>query len=249
MNKYLNFQDIVAKSVVLLGIALMILTRSASGAGVTILTHGFQSSQRKVIWLDSMESVVQSQWIDALSLAPEGNTGLIMFDEIDGNFFPSIKAWPTAVGGSNAAEITVVLNWSAVAGIFTPIEETRSDSSSNNSEKIFSTTEVANSIVNLFTQPQLGLPPLVQLPIHLVGHSRGGSLVSELARLFGERGIWVDQMTTLDPHPLIFTDADPLVYENVLFADNYYQDNSTIFVPDGRPIAGAYNRLLGQTEL
>ena len=87
--------------------------------------------------------------------------------------------------------------------------------------------------------------PLAELPIHLIGHSRGGSLVYALAGLLGEKGVWVDQVTTLDPHPLIIPgdlgnpdcgggpyDSIPLVYENILFADNYYQANgNSIFDP------------------
>ena len=50
--------------------------------------------------------------------------------------------------------------------------------------------------------PEMGGRPLAQLPLHLIGHSRGGSVVTEMARLLGAQGVWVDQVTTLDPRPV-----------------------------------------------
>lgn len=89
--------------------------------------------------------------------------------------------------------------------------------------------------------------PLCELPVHLIGHSRGGSVVSEISRLLGNRGIWVDQQTTLDPHPVNndgnnsadfpywgspdFSDASVRVYENTVFADNYWENTWTWFLP------------------
>ena len=78
-------------------------------------------------------------------------------------------------------------------------------------------------------------------------------MVTEIARLLGQNGIWVDQVTTLDPHPLP-TDAhdpnDPIgfngdldiyhvqTFTNVLFADNYYEQNSLVH---GAQVTGAFN--------
>jgi len=91
---------------------------------------------------------------------------------------------------------------------------------------------------------------LSELPIHLIGHSRGGGMIFEIARLLGLQGIEVEQVTALDPHPLTAADPQPItgnimdtpikLYENILFVDNYYQN---IAAPKGQYLTGAYNRL------
>jgi hypothetical protein len=82
-------------------------------------------------------------------------------------------------------------------------------------------------------------------------------MMCEITRLLGAQGVWVDQLTTLDPHPLnndgfddtllTFTvDAPARVYSNVLFADDYYQQNASILGidPSGEALSGAYTRRL-----
>src|SRR5207249_3843022 len=87
---------------------------------------------------------------------------------------------------------------------------------------------------------------LTELTLHLFGHSRGVSVIEELARLLGAQGVWVDQVTTLDPRPVSqFGDPSMKNYANILFADNYWQNmGDGLFVPNGQAIAGAYNRQL-----
>lgn len=83
------------------------------------------------------------------------------------------------------------------------------------------------------------------LPLHLVGHSRGASVVTEMARIFGEQGIWVDQVTSLDPVPLGGNgDAAVRAWQNVLYMDNYWQNEGGFFTPKGSAISGSYNRQL-----
>jgi hypothetical protein len=103
---------------------------------------------------------------------------------------------------------------------------------------IASNAAVAPLATNLI--PDLARRPLAESPWHLVGHSRGASVMAELARILGAQGIWVDHLTTLDPYPLGL-DSDPAMvnHANFLFADNYWQNTS---FPNGQPLAGAYNR-------
>jgi len=86
---------------------------------------------------------------------------------------------------------------------------------------------------------------LAEIPIHLIGHSRGCSLNAKIALNLAVRGVLVDQVTTLDPHPVrpvLGNDLIPVTYINVLFADNYYRTGLT----SGESIAGATNANLSE---
>lgn len=83
------------------------------------------------------------------------------------------------------------------------------------------------------------------IDLHLIGHSRGAVVNSEVVRLLkgwsGKDWLGYVQVTTLDPHPdkLIYLDPEPMDYDIVNFADNYYQQGGR--GPDGRSIEGALN--------
>ncbi|MEK6729394.1 MAG: hypothetical protein AABY76_05155, partial [Planctomycetota bacterium] len=85
----------------------------------------------------------------------------------------------------------------------------------------------------------------LQVPIHLIGHSRGASVNSRLAYDLGGYGIWVDHFTTLDPQPVTtFGDFKVEAWKNVLFADNNYRRKDTSAPPWGDHVAGTYERKL-----
>jgi hypothetical protein len=204
------------------------------GAGVTIITHGFSGNADG--WILGMAGKVPDYYRFA-------GTNVICYEmtvTYSGNFSVSSRK----VAGGHPTndfnpEIIIKLDWGALAGFFNQ----------------FDTYEVAAAVVPSLIQtnfiPELGGRALAELPIHLVGHSRGGSLVCEMARLLGTNGIWVDHLTTLDPHPvnengntdpLVVSDAPLGVYENVLFADNYYQEFGGY--PHGQFMSNSYNRRL-----
>ena len=112
-----------------------------------------------------------------------------------------------------------------------------------------STGWLAQILMTSLMDHQSELPDPGRHPIHLIGHSRGASLVCEMAALFGQQGIFVDQVTTLDPHPLTTDDPQPPLrpavedaavrrHPCIRFMDNYWQD---IAYPRGQAVSGAFN--------
>lgn len=224
----------------LLGLVVLIttlLTRSAYPAGVTVITHGFSGNVDG--WVLGMAQRMPSY-------PTFSGTNVICYEMLVVENGSIVVTSSKLAGGHPTndpnAEIVIKLDWGALAGFFAQ----------------YDTYEVAAAVVPKFLQTnfiaELGGRALAELPIHLIGHSRGGSLVCEMARLLGMRGVWVDHVTTLDPHPVnqdgnvdpfSVSDAPLRIYENVLFADNYYQTFGGY--PGGQFMPSSYNR--GLTNL
>lgn len=98
------------------------------------------------------------------------------------------------------------------------------------------------------------------LDLHFIGHSRGGVLNSLVAKRFDRyfSELTIDHVTTLDAHPASlmndpgYVSDNPSInsrvftYDNVRFADNYYQSDGSYepLIPpdfDGVIVNGAYN--------
>ncbi len=89
-------------------------------------------------------------------------------------------------------------------------------------------------------------------PLHFIGHSRGCSVISETIQRLGAHGINVHYATSLDPHDFdedlvpdddVFHDPATQVWNNVHYADNFWQDydgpggiGCVIPNPDGRSL-------------
>ena len=198
-----------------------------SGAGVTIIVHGWDPDGNQPAWMDAMADAI---------IQKSGGHGQIGTMTVSGSLTVTYDPWNFDWSNQHSGELVVLINWTAAA---------------NHLTTEIAAQEVAAAVVPGIYEGQNGQPPLSELPIHLIGHSRGGGMVYELARLLSEQGIDVDQVTALDPHPLTANDPQPIfgnatidtpvkIYENVLFADNYWQD---IEFPTGSTVNGAYNRL------
>ena len=200
-------------------------------AGLTIVTHGLQSNGVLPQWVDRMAEAVDRR-IEPQSANLWTDVALYRMRMTQTDGVVSVQSFARASGpppsASRSGEAVLVLDWASISGIGGP-----------------SVTPVAQAAVNelLVAGSSLGFGVrAVALPVHVIGHSRGAALCAEIARFLGQNGVWVDQLTTLDPYPF---GGDPgpsmsaNVYDNVVFADNYYETSD--FFVHGGPVAGAHN--------
>lgn len=204
-----------------------------AGAGVTIIAHGWNPDASQPAWMQEMAKAI---------IKRSGGNGSICEIKVTGsnkNLLAICSNWNLNLTNSSSGEIVVLIDWSSVA---------------NHLISGVTVQAVAEVIAPRIYESQNLQPALSELPIHLIGHSRGGALIFELARLLGLQGIEVEHVTAIDPHPLTSSDPQGLlspfgpgqttdtpirVYENILFVDNYWQ---SISYPKGQYILGAYNR-------
>ena len=206
-------------------------------AGVTILTHGYNGDITG--WVATAAADIQARAggksassIYTMSVTAAGR-GLTV-----SSFVPDSgqKNYRQTTGG----EVIIKLDWSTV------------------SDGRVTTQDVADEVSDFLQFGKDSSPKLAELPIHLIGHSRGASLMSALSQDLGQAGVWVDQLTSLDPHPVDgvndffgadFGDAKMASYDNVAFADDYWRTDGDAnnFDFDGEPVVGAHQGNLNST--
>jgi len=193
-------------------------------AGVTLVAHG-QADGGLAPWVTGMADVIEDR------IGPGVTRALMTIDNNSGPITATLSVSGADPLASATGEIVIAVDWTDLAGgLFFPSNDT---------------VEVAEAMVSAMLNPG-ALPgfghALAELPIHLIGHSRGASLMSEVARRLGDVGVWVEHLTLQDPYPHpLGSDASVGVPENVVFADNIYQSDGFV---SGDPVAGAVNRSL-----
>ena len=171
--------------------------------GTTIITHGHFGNATG--WVDAMANEVRSRVPPSLSTA---EYTLSLFGDtpatISGySFFQGSKDSSATVHTATSGESILKIDWSALAdaslGLIDPDESTR---------------YVGQYVANLLLGG-LGID-LLSGPLHLIGHSRGASVNTAIAQVFAQHNIWIDQFTTLDPHPVDGIGGDDLADWNDL---------------------------------
>jgi hypothetical protein len=195
-------------------------------AGVTVLIHGHQGTIHD--WITSAADAIAKR-------AGESQTSqyVMKVGKVSGDL--AVKSITLEHGPglreSTSGEVVIKLDWTDL----------------DNGD--YSTTEVGEAVAQYLLESHGPLPALASLPIHLIGHSRGGSMVSAISRYLGGAGVWVDQNTFLDPVAVEdffgfgYDDLPLRVYSNVIFADDYWRDDGSPFDadPDGKEVDGAHN--------
>ncbi|MBC7783107.1 MAG: hypothetical protein H7144_04645 [Burkholderiales bacterium] len=219
-------------------------------AGVTIIAHGFNSGAAFGSWVDvTADEIIKRAGGDfaaseyTLTISDSLSTPITA--TLTRDLFSPI---PTS---TSSGEIVIKLDWSDLDGGISSAISTP-------------TATVADVAADFILKSSLE-SFLLSSPIHLIGHSRGASLMTRIAEKFGQRGLWVDHFTSLDPHPVDrmrdpidpiskqpydFGDSPINVWRNVRFADNYWRTQGDLSLDfTGEPVATALNWQLDEGTL
>ena len=224
----------------------------SNGSGVTLITHGHLGDTSEGGYVRAMgEAVIQRAAVtDSSAAATEiqiivGTSDNINVEVLSAEILPgsSVPLSDT----NHSGEILVYLDWGQAQAMIDAYDP-------------WNTNHVSAAVIPYLTGESsiAGLDvALSELPFHLLGHSRGGSLVGALAKDLGETGVFVDQVTYLDPHPLLPGDYDvwtTTVSQNVLYADSVWREDGLIGFEeywdfDGEHISGSTNVELSEDLL
>lgn len=219
----------------------LMVSSDVLGGGATLITHGYLHKVED--WVVPMGLAAARHPRRLHEFGPDGATVYVLKFNPDRTLRATYLRGPAPLG-NRSGDVILLLDWNPYSGDLNP----------------FSPAAENTPVIGPIVAEQLLLPNLLpgfpgsvtRLPLHLVGFSRGGSLVCEIAKRLGEHQVVVDHLTLIDPHasnndgfkdPLPMVDGTVVagVYENVLFADCVYQ---TVLFPTGSSARGAYVRSL-----
>ena len=209
----------------------------------TVIVHGF-SPAGKGAWVQAMSTAV---------IARTAGIGTVY------RYQDELAAWTRVpgIGNGSAEHIVLIFNWDADSG--GADEGPNLGYAQAAGDALYATLRDAT-----YATVSSGPTDLVAgRASHFIGHSRGACVNSEAILRLGIAGIAVDQMTTLDPHPVNGTldarynlnwgDPVPQRWSNVAWADNYWRADGGGLVNgldfDGMPLNSVFNVQLAESAL
>ncbi len=210
------------------GITVEPSARDPVTTGITTLLHGFKLSGGGLLGgFDPIDDYWGVDNITALLSAYEGGR-VYVYDPDDGLLYRDNRTafahWDDPFG-----QIIVVHDWAAASN----------DSVSGQAEASADALFASLVHAGLVTPRE----PSLSDSFHLIGHSRGTVVASELAQRMGVYGIPVDYMTLLDVHDFdegdvpfdgSFHDPGPQPWSNIMLMDHVWQVAGLPVVPSGR---------------
>jgi hypothetical protein len=218
--------------------------RNQTITGATIITHGYQLTNTGGDALRSLAEAIHQQtggWLVDYDIPSDGELAVIDLNQ-------SVLPGAGQMGGSG--HVVVLYDWAPESN------ELSRGWTNAAGDALFALT-----VESGLTRPRLGS----SVPMHFIAHSFGSAVTSEAVERLAFYGVPVDQVTYLDPHDFDqagvpvdesqrqFEVGHPpgygaTIWNNVAFADVYYQTRGhnggsvpDSIVPNGRPIAGAFN--------
>lgn len=210
----------------------------------TVISHGFAASG-KGAWAERMATAILARaGGDGAVYRYTGETGVLTRD-LDGG------------GNGSSANIVVIFNW---------VEDSEFIDEGPNWNYAHAAGDAMQAMLRdaAYAEPGAGPSDLVSgRVVHFIGHSRGAIVNSEAIRRLALAGLPIDQMTSLDAHPVNGTldarydlnwgDPLPVRWSNVAWADTIWRaDGGGIFNGldfDGIPIANTFNLQLSESVL
>jgi len=225
---------------------MLVVSPAVAGSGVqttTVIAHGFSPSG-KGSWVQATAAAV---------IARAGGVGTVY------RYQDEVGAWTRVPGIGNGSDqhIVAIFNWDADSAA--PEEGPNLGYVQAAGDALYAILRDAD-----YAPGSSGPGDLVTgRASHFIGHSRGACTISEAILRLGIAGIAVDQMTTLDPHPVNGTldarfnfnwgDSVPQRWSNVTWADNYWRADGGGLINgldfDGMPLDNVFNVQLSESVL
>ncbi len=226
--------------VALVAAGLSALSTSVSAQPfTTVVTHGFTVGS-KGLWVQGMAEAI---------LARAGEGSVYRYD-------PATGEWQLVASQSTPDDVVILIfNWTD-----------ESDGPADGPNWNYAQA-AGDALYTALRDPRYAAasgPPdlLTGRTVHLLGHSRGACVMSETSRRLVLAGIPVDQVTTMDPHPVNGTldfplnfdwgDPVPMKWTGVSWQDNYWRADGGFFNAgdfDGIPLDNVYQIELSESAL